>query len=117
MSCVFGEDSARRPSVGSALGRRSKCWCTTKPSLATALVFCLGDLAEWMIWLSNKQAFALRLRPVLPTHTQMAGESEGISLRSGSTALQTRHIDPLLNRCWANVVYGGPTLVQHWVEV
>ena len=30
---------------------------------------------------------------------------------------QTRHIDPLLDQCWANVVDGGPTLIQHWIGV
>ena len=30
---------------------------------------------------------------------------------------QTRHIDPMLDQCWADVVDGGPTLVQHWVDV
>ena len=30
---------------------------------------------------------------------------------------QTRHIDPMLEQCWADVVDGGPTLVQHWVDV
>ena len=27
-----------------------------------------------------------------------------------------RHIYPMFNQCWANVVDGGPTLVKHWVE-
>ena len=30
---------------------------------------------------------------------------------------QTRHIHPMLDRCWTDVVDGGPTLVQHWVDV
>ena len=30
---------------------------------------------------------------------------------------QTRHIYPMLNQCWANVVDGGPTLVQCWIDV
>ena len=25
--------------------------------------------------------------------------------------------DPMLDQCWANVVDGGPTLVQHWIHV
>ena len=29
----------------------------------------------------------------------------------------TRHIDPMLDQCWANVVDGGPTLVQLWIDV
>ena len=30
---------------------------------------------------------------------------------------QTRHIDPMLDQCLANVVDGGPTVIQHWVDV
>ena len=30
---------------------------------------------------------------------------------------RTRDIDPMLDQCWASVVDGGPTLVQHWVDV
>ena len=30
---------------------------------------------------------------------------------------QTRLIDPILDQCWTNVVDGGPTLVQHWIDV
>ena len=26
---------------------------------------------------------------------------------------QTRDIDPMLYKCWASVVDGGPTLIQH----
>ena len=30
---------------------------------------------------------------------------------------QTRHIYPLFDQCWANVVDVGPTLVKQWVDV
>ena len=30
---------------------------------------------------------------------------------------QTRHIYPMFDQCWANVVDGGPTLVKHWLDV
>ena len=30
---------------------------------------------------------------------------------------QTRHMGLMLEQCWANVVDGGPTLVQHWIDV
>ena len=33
------------------------------------------------------------------------------------TTQQTRDIDPMLDQCWASVVDGGQTLVQHWVDV
>ena len=26
-------------------------------------------------------------------------------------------MDPMLDKCWASVEDGGPTLVQHWVDV
>ena len=29
---------------------------------------------------------------------------------------QTRYIDPILGECWADVVEGGPTFTQHWVN-
>ena len=32
------------------------------------------------------------------------------------TSQQTRDIRPLLLQCWANVVDGGPTLNQHWLD-
>ena len=32
-------------------------------------------------------------------------------------ATRTRHIDPMLDQCWANVVDGEPTLGQHWIDV
>ena len=30
---------------------------------------------------------------------------------------QTRHIHPMLDQCWVDVVDGGPALVKHWVDV
>ena len=30
-------------------------------------------------------------------------------------AQQTRHIDPMFDQCWADVVDGVPALVQHWM--
>ena len=30
---------------------------------------------------------------------------------------KTRHIYPLFDQCWPNVVDGGQTLVKHWVDV
>ena len=30
---------------------------------------------------------------------------------------QTRHIYPMFDQCWTNVVDGGPTLVKHWVDM
>ena len=33
------------------------------------------------------------------------------------TSQQTRDIHPMLHQCWASVVDGEPTLVQHWVRV
>ena len=30
---------------------------------------------------------------------------------------QTRHIHPMFDQCWANVVDGGPALVKHCVDV
>ena len=30
---------------------------------------------------------------------------------------QTRNIHPMLDQCWASVVNGGQTLVQHWIDV
>ena len=32
------------------------------------------------------------------------------------TTQQTRDIDPMMDQCWASVVDGGTTLVQHWVD-
>ena len=32
-------------------------------------------------------------------------------------AQQIRHIYPMFDQCWANVVDGGPTLGKHWVDV
>ena len=29
----------------------------------------------------------------------------------------TRDIEPMLGQCWADVVDGGPTLTQHWLNV
>ena len=34
-----------------------------------------------------------------------------------SPTLQTRDIEPLLVQCWSNVVDGGPTLNQQWLNV
>ena len=33
------------------------------------------------------------------------------------TSQQTRHNYPMFDQCWPNVVDGGPTLVEHWVDV
>ena len=30
---------------------------------------------------------------------------------------QTLHVDRVLDQCWAGVADGGPTLIQHWVNV
>ena len=30
---------------------------------------------------------------------------------------QTRHVEPMLVQCWADVVDGGPTLTQNWFNV
>ena len=34
-----------------------------------------------------------------------------------SISQQIRDFDPMLYQCWASVVNGGPTLLQHWVDV
>ena len=38
-------------------------------------------------------------------------------LESLNLSQQTRDIDPMLDHCWASGVEGGPTLVQHLVDV
>ena len=33
------------------------------------------------------------------------------------TAKQTRAVDPMLYKCWADVEDGGPTIKQRWLNV
>ena len=46
---------------------------------------------------------------------------EGVTLSARGPSLlcpkQTRHIDSMLDQCWPNVLDGGPTLAQHWIDV
>ena len=39
-----------------------------------------------------------------------------IKHRNKQCSRRKGHIDPMLDQCWANVVDGGPTLVQHWID-
>ena len=57
-------------------------------------------------------------------HVDPYGENEGeerLSLPSKQvpvpTGQQTRHVQPMLFYCWANVEDGGPTLKQHWFNI
>ena len=49
-----------------------------------------------------------------PKHNAAA---EGKMQSATSLNQQTRDFDPMLDHCWASVVNGGPTLVQHFVDV
>ena len=45
------------------------------------------------------------------------GGSYGPNVIGITQQTRTRDIYPMLDQCWASVVDGGPTLVQHWVDV
>ena len=50
--------------------------------------------------------------------TSLLAENKLLSSEFDSLSTQrTRDIDPMLDRCWASVLDGGTTLVQHWVDV
>ena len=88
------------------------CWRRLQADTDPMSVKCWASVAG-----ASQYPFSPSQYFMLPVRAQCFEPKLDCDAGPHSAWRQTRHAYPILGQCWLSVVDGGPTLVQHWVNV